>query len=163
MGMKISLITAVTDEGVIGTKDGLPWDIPEDLKYFQKKTEGKTVLMGKRTFDTIGRPLPQRNNIVLDHEERLIDGVLVVGSIEKALTLAEKFGDDLFVIGGASVYDQMMSKVDSLYISHIKKNYPGSVFFPEYDKSLWKEMKREEYDEFTAVVYKRVRHHSKIT
>jgi dihydrofolate reductase len=154
--MKISLITAFTEEGVIGAKDGLPWDIPDDLKYFKEKTEGKTVLMGKVTFDTIGRILPKRNNIILDYEKRPIEGAWVAGSIDEALEQAEEIGDELFVIGGATVYDQMMSKVDTLYISHIKKNYPGDVYFPQYDKKLWQEVAREEYDEFDAVTYNRI-------
>jgi dihydrofolate reductase len=155
--MKISLIVALTREGVIGTKDGLPWHIPSDLKYFQRRTKGKTVLMGRTTFDTIGRPLPRRNNLVLDHKERSIKGAWVFGSIDKALEKAKELGEELFVIGGASVYHQMMSKANYLYMSHVKRSYQGDVYFPRYDKRLWKEVKKEEYDEFVAVVYRRVR------
>lgn len=155
--MKINLITAFTKKSVIGTKDGLPWDIPEDLKYFQTTTKGKTVLMGRKTFDTIGRPLPRRNNIILDYEKRPIEGAWVFGSITEAIQQAKKFKETLFVIGGASVYSQMLPQVDNLYISHIKKDYPGDVYFPAYDKSLWQEVKRQEYDEFTAVIYKKIK------
>jgi len=111
--------------------------------------------MGRRTYETIGRPLPNKENLVLDAEKKPIAGATVCGSIDEALTWAEKQGKELYVIGGASVYAQMLPMVEVMHISHVKKDYPGDVYFPEYDKSKWQEIKREEYDEFTAITYRR--------
>lgn len=154
--MKIHLIAAVTGQRVIGNSQGLPWYIPEDLKHFKKITTGQTILMGRRTYETIGRPLPNRANIVLDNEKKPIAGARVCGSIDEALTWAEKQGKDLYVIGGANVFAQMLPLVTVMHLSHVKKDYPGDVYFPEYDKSDWQEIEREEYDEFTAITYKRI-------
>jgi len=152
--MKIHLIAAVTGQRVIGNSQGLPWYIPEDLKRFKKITIGQTILMGRRTYETIGRPLPNRVNIVLDKEKKPIAGARVCGSIDEALAWAEQQGKELFVIGGANVYGQMLPMVEVMHLSHIKKDYPGDVYFPKYDKSEWREIEREEYDEFTAITYK---------
>ncbi len=153
--MEIHLIAAVTKRGVIGNKQGLPWHIPEDLQHFKKLTTGKVVLMGRTTFDTIGRPLPNRQNIVLDREKKPIAGAFVCGSLPEALDTAKKLGDELYAMGGASVYAQMLPYVQTMHLSQIKKDYTGDVFFPEYDKKEWQEIKREEYKEFTAVTYRR--------
>lgn len=154
--MKIHVIAAVTKEGVIGTQHGLPWHIPDDLKLFKKQTTGKTILMGRTTFETIGRPLPNRHNIVLDTERRPLEKVSVCGNLEEALILAAQLAEELYVIGGASVYRQMLPKTDVLHLSHIRKNYPGDVYFPYYDKSQWQETGREEFDEFVAIRYERI-------
>jgi dihydrofolate reductase len=153
--MKIHLIAAITAQGVIGNKQSLPWYIPEDLKHFKKITSGKTILMGRRTYEAIGRPLPNRENLVLDAEKKPIAGATVCGSLDEALTWAKKQGKELYVIGGANVYAQMLPMVDVMHLSQVKKYYPGDVYFPEYDKSEWQEIKRVEYDEFTAITYRR--------
>lgn len=153
--MEIYLIAAVTSQGVIGKKGALPWYIPEDLKRFKKITTGKTVLMGRTTYETIGRPLPNRQNIVLDREQRPIEGAHVCGSLDEALVLARQLQQDLYVIGGASVYQQMLPYVKIMHLSHVKKDYEGDVFFPDYDKSDWEEVGREDFAEFVAVTYER--------
>lgn len=153
--MTIHLIAAVTKKRVIGNRQGLPWHIPEDLRRFKKLTTGKTVLMGRTTFDTIGRPLPHRQNIVLDKDKKLITGAHVCDSLPEALTLAKELGDELYVMGGASVYAQMLPFTQIMHLSHIKKNYEGDIYFPAYGKKEWQEVAREEYEEFTAVTYVR--------
>ena len=145
--MTVHAIVAMTKDRVIGKLDALPWHIPEDLKKFKKLTIGQTVVMGKRTYESIGRPLPGRNNIVLSFEPEEIEGVRVCASVDEALFQARLLGREIFVIGGASVYEQTLSLVDVLHISHVKKNYPGTVYFPAYDAAEWKVTKREEYEE----------------
>ena len=153
--MDIHLIAALTDAGVIGNSSGLPWHIAEDLQRFKKITTGKTVLMGRRTFETIGRPLPNRENIILDQEKKPVAGATVCNSMADALKRAQEIGTDLYVIGGANVYAQMLPMVDVMHLSHVKRDYPGDVYFPKYDKTEWQEFAREEFDEFTAITYKR--------
>lgn len=156
--MAINLIVAMTKDRVIGKPNALPWHISDDLKRFKRITNGQTVIMGRNTYESIGRPLPNRYNIVLSHESEDIEGVKVCNSLDEGLEVAKQTSREIFIIGGASVYKQALSKVDAMYVSHIKNDYEGTVFFPEYDESEWKEGDKEEYDEFVAITYKRVRH-----
>lgn len=157
--MEIHLIAALTPQGVIGNNRGLPWHIKEDLQRFKKITTGETILMGKTTFATISKPLPNRNNIVLDKENEKIEGAYVCDSLEKALSLAGTITEELFVIGGASVYEQTLPMADTLNLSHLKENFPGNIYFPAYNQNEWQETGKEEYKEFTAVIYKRAKNH----
>lgn len=151
----IHAIVAMTGDRVIGKRNTLPWKLKGDLPRFKKLTSGHTVVMGRNTYDSIGRPLPQRHNIVLDFEKRAIDGAEVAHSLEEALQLANAHGTEIFIIGGASIYEQMLPYVEILHISHVKHPYEGDVHFPPYDPADWQEVAREDYDEFTAVTYKR--------
>ncbi len=153
----IHAIVAMTDKRVIGKRNELPWKLKGDLPRFKKLTSGHTVIMGRNTYESIGRPLPNRYNIVLDFEKRSVEGAEVAGSIDEALTLAQAHGTDIFVIGGASIYEQMLPFVDALHVSHVKKDYEGDVFFPEYTAAEWKELDREDFEDFTAVTYERQR------
>ncbi len=151
----IKIITAMTKSGIIGKGNELPWNIHDELKHFRRTTQGHTVIMGSKTFDSIGRPLPNRNNIVLCAEKRTIDGVAVCHSVEEALEKAQSYNYDIFVIGGAYTYAQFLDLADEMYISYIKQDYPGNVFFPQVDWSLWKEKSREDFSEFEFIVYER--------
>ena len=152
----IHAIVAMTPERVIGKRNALPWKLKGDLPRFKRLTTGHTVIMDHNTYESIGRPLPQRNNIVLDLEKRPIEGAVVCGSIAEALEIARSYGTEIFVIGGASVYGQLLPYVERLHISHVKHPYEGDVYFPTYDPADWKEITREDYDEFTAVTYERI-------
>lgn len=154
--MKIFIIAAMTSVGIIGKGNELPWNIPAELKHFRQTTQGHTVIMGLRTYESIGRPLPNRYNIVLSQQPVEIAGVTVFHSVEQALQAAEKIDKDVFIIGGAYTYAQFLPLADKLYLSYIKADYDGDVFFPPVDWSVWCEMERTEYDEFTVVVYERV-------
>lgn len=112
--------------------------------------------MGRRTFESIGRPLPNRNNIVLSPADLVVTGVDVVQSIDQALAVGQGYGKDIFIIGGAQVYAQFLPLVDCLYISYIKQNYEGDVFFPVFGWSDWKIVERIDYLEFEFVTYQRV-------
>ncbi|MCB9493789.1 MAG: dihydrofolate reductase [Epsilonproteobacteria bacterium] len=151
----IAIITAMTKDGVIGRGNALPWHIPDELKYFKKITQGQTVIMGKRTFESIGRPLPNRHNIVLAPEDTSLEGVCVCSSVQQALSVAQTYGKDIFIIGGAYTYAQFLERVDRLYISYIKHAYEGDVFFPAVEWNSWKEVERCDYPEFVSVMYQR--------
>lgn len=153
----IHAIVAMTSEGVIGKRNDLPWKLKGDLPRFKRLTTGHTVIMGRNTYNSIGRPLPNRHNIVLDFEKRPIPGAMVCGSIEEALQLAGSQSKEIFVIGGASIYEQMLPYVERLHISHVKNNYEGDVYFPQYDTNEWQEIEREVFEDFEAVTYKRIK------
>lgn len=152
--MKISIIAAMTKQGIIGKGNELAWNIPEEMKHFRETTRGSTVIMGKRTYESIGRPLPKRNNIVLAEPGTTIAGVHVCNSKEQALVLARSFGQDIFVIGGGYTYAQFLTDADYMYLSYVKHDYEGDVFFPAVDWSKWKAIERREHDAFEFVLYK---------
>ena len=151
----INMIAAMTKNRVIGSGNDLPWNIPDEMKHFRKATSGATVIMGQRTFESIGRPLPNRQNIVLSPHNLEINDVTVVGSIEQALTVAQAFEKEIFVIGGAYTYAQFLPLVDRLFISYIKQDYEGDVLFPAFDVSEWTVAERIDYPEFEFVLYER--------
>ena len=157
--MSLAIIAAVAKNNCIGIKNTLPWDIPEDLKHFQEMTNGKCVLMGQNTFDSIlsrlGGPLPGRKNIVvtLDPNYQAPPGVEVFFDLDKAL---EKYKDqELFIAGGASVYKQTIDRADFLYITHIDKDYEGDAYFPEVDWAKWQKIAEEKRQGFSFAVYQR--------
>nr|AIA17354.1 Dihydrofolate reductase [uncultured bacterium] len=157
--MKVILVAAVAENGVIGTHNALPWYIPADLKHFKRITSGKTVLMGKNTFDSImkrlGKPLPDRLNVVVSHQNlTLPEGVLLFHGIDEALdALHDK--DEIMVIGGGQIYNQIMDKADKLILTEVHESVEGDVFFPKFDKNEWNETSRENFDEFSFVEYER--------
>ena len=148
--MIISIIAAVSDNNVIGKNNKLPWHLPEDLKRFKEVTSGHTVIMGRKTYESIGRPLPNRVNIVITRNKDFKPkGVKVVHSIEEALSLASEAGEtETFIIGGAEIYKQALPLANKIYLTRINKNYKGDAYFPELGKE-WKEtecVKKEGYE-----------------
>lgn len=133
----ISLVVAMDLGRVIGKDNEMPWYIPEELQYFKEKTMGKAMIMGRKTFESIGRPLKGRLNIVVtrnaDYQK---DGVTVVHDMESAVKLAQDYADEVMVIGGAEIFDMAMKNhADRLYITVIEKNYEGDTFFPAFEDS----------------------------
>jgi dihydrofolate reductase len=142
--MKVSILAAVAANGVIGRDNDLPWHLPADLRRFKQTTVGHTIVMGRKTYDSIGRPLPKRRSIVVTRNPHLgIDGVDVVHSIEQALALAEGEGT-VFIIGGATIYDAAIAFADELSITHVHAEIDGDTFFPRIDPELWCEEDRED-------------------
>jgi len=144
---KISIIAAIADNYAIGKQNKLPWHMPADLKHFKDLTTGHTVIMGKRTFESLPNgPLPNRKNIVL--RSILSDGVIETyfeaDSLEDALEIAEN-EEQVFIIGGSTVYKQHIEKADSMYITWIHANFAADVFFPEIDFTKWKEVSRKRH------------------
>ena len=135
----ISIIVAIAENNAIGKDNDLLWHIPSDLKRFKKITSGHTVIMGRRTFESLPRrPLPNRRNIVItDIRDEMLEGCEMAYSIDEALAKCES-PEENFVIGGASVYRQFLPFADRLYLTLVKKSYDGDVFFPEIDFSQWR-------------------------
>ncbi len=170
---KISLISAMSEHGVIGAHNRLPWDIPEELQYFRQVTAHKPVVMGRKTFESIGRLLPHRHNIVLsrdkDFQEKCADfkknaasskdikdtaTLDVVGSVEETLDLLRN-SDDLMVIGGFEIYKLFMPLATHLYLSTIIGHYTGDTFFPVVDWSQWSLVSEQAHKDFIARIFDR--------
>lgn len=149
------MIVAHADNRIIGKDNDMPWHLPADLAYFKKTTLGKPVIMGRKTYDSIGRPLPGRQNIVISRDESLnIEGVEVVQSVEQALAVASGV-DEIMVIGGGAIYAHCMPKADKLYITHIDAKIDGDTQFPDYDlENEWQMLASEtrQADEKNAYV-----------
>ena len=142
---KLSIIVAMSSNRVIGVNNTLPWHLSEDLKHFKFLTVGHTIIMGRKTYDSIGRALPNRTNIVISRNiEISCEGAEVVHSIENAFSISKNDGE-VFVIGGSNIYEQALHLVDHLYITEIKKSFLGDAFFPEINKSIWVETSREDH------------------
>ncbi len=143
--MIISLIAAMGKGRVIGIENRLPWRLPADMKHFRALTMGKPVLMGRKTFDSIGKPLPGRSNIVVSQDPDFHpDGVAMANSIAEALA-AGREAAEIMVIGGASFYAQLLPRAQRLYITEIHHDFAGDAFFPAWDPGEWREIEREDH------------------
>lgn len=157
----LSLIAAMAKNRVIGRNNALPWHLPEDLKYFKATTLGKPILMGRKTFDSIGKPLPGRTSVVLTRNpDWYFEGCLAVQSLDAALTqLADR--DEILVIGGAELYQQTLPRAERLYLTEIDTDFEGDAWFPEFDRSQWQQISRQPHPDngrgfgFDFVVYQR--------
>ncbi len=149
----INLIVAMTKDRVIGKDNQMPWHISEDLKNFKRLTTGNTVIMGRNTYFSLGKPLPNRNNIVISHEKMDAEGVDVCYSIDEALEKARSYNTEIFIIGGAMIYKTMLAYAERLYISYVKKDYDGDTYFPEFNEDDWVVESRQDFEEFEFVVY----------
>ena len=156
----ISIIAAVAKNGVIGNNNGLPWYIPEDLKHYKQITTGHTMIMGRKTFESImkslGKPLPNRKNVVVTRNigYKVPQEVLVYSSIEDALE-ATKDDGEVFINGGGEIYAQTFKLADKLYLTELHEDKEGDVFFPEFDRERWNEISREKKEGFDWVVYEK--------
>jgi len=153
VGPCIALVVAVADNGVIGRGGALPWHLPDDLKFFKEVTLGKPVLMGRRTFESIGRPLPGRRNLVLTHRAlKGAAGVERVASLEDALARVAD-APELCVIGGAALYAEALPLAQRLYLTRVHCFIPGDVYFPPWVASDWREIARREHPADAHHVY----------
>lgn len=146
--MTISIIVAVADNGVIGDQNRLIWHISEDLKRFKRLTTSHPVVMGRKTFESLGRPLPGRHNVVITRDKNLrIEGVSIVHSLGEAVRLLRDENPDheIFIIGGGDIYRQSMPLADKLYITHVRTSPDGDATFPAIDPALWQVASREEH------------------
>jgi len=143
MSIAIAMIAAVAENGVIGNGNDIPWRIPSDFAHFKRMTMGKPMVMGRKQFESVGKPLPGRTNIVVTRQEGYQpDGVIVINDLTAALaharTIAKADGvDEVMVIGGGEIYRQAMPLADRLYISHVALSPKGDVFFPPIDPQYW--------------------------
>ncbi|HEF8783282.1 TPA: type 3 dihydrofolate reductase [Providencia alcalifaciens] len=137
--MNISLIAAMAFDQVIGMENAMPWNLPGDLAWFKRQTLNKPVIMGRVTYEALGRPLPQRVNIVLSSQAGTETGVIWVKSIEEALEAAKAVegADDIMVIGGGKVYQQFLPLANKLYLTHVDAEVIGDTHFPAYEPDEW--------------------------
>jgi len=144
--MIVSLIAAVSDNRVIGKDNALPWKLSEDLKRFKALTTGHTIVMGRLTFESIGRPLPRRRSIVLtSNSSWKSEGVDRAGSLEEAIGMASvAMETELFIIGGEKVYKDSLNRADRIYLTRVSGDFEGDAFFPEFDASDFTETARED-------------------
>ncbi len=140
--MKLSMIVAMGQNRVIGIDNKMPWHLPADLQWFKKTTLGSPIIMGRKTYESIGRPLPGRLNIILSRNTHLeIEGCTVVNTLSDALEIA-KDADEVFITGGAHLYEKFLQDADLLYLTMIDADFEGDTFFPDYTQYAWKEIDR---------------------
>lgn len=153
----LSAIVAMAENRVIGKNNQLPWHLPADLKHFKAITTGNPILMGRKTYESIGKPLPNRTNIIITRDTNFTaPGCFVVNSIEKAITLASEQGSkEIFIIGGAEVYRQLLPHIERIYLTLVHSNIDGDTYFPELDPNVWHELNRETHaaDEANGYAY----------
>lgn len=138
MNTVISFLVAMDQNRVIGKDNKLPWHLPADLKYFKELTMGHPIIMGRKTYESIGKPLPGRENIVITRKKDYIaEGCTIIHSIAEIKELKEKRNDELFVIGGAEIFEQTFSIADRLYITTIEETFEGDTYFPDFNEADW--------------------------
>jgi len=141
--MRLSIVVAMDNNRLIGRNNQLPWHLPADLDYFKKITTGKSILMGRKTYESIGRPLPNRRNIVITRNPKIsIPSCEVVSSLERAIDIT-KDESEVMVIGGASLCEQVLPQVDRLYITKIDEEFEGDIYFPKYNQLSWHQVSCE--------------------
>jgi dihydrofolate reductase len=149
--MRIAMVWAMSDNRVIGRNNKLPWHLPNDLKYFKRLTTGKPVIMGRKTYESIGRPLPNRVNIVLTREVGFsAEGVKVVHTLDEAIDLAQaectiSGAEEVIIMGGAEIYRLAMPLADRLYVTLVHAHVDGDAWFPEIDLTTYQEIAREDF------------------
>ena len=147
---EIALVVAVADNGVIGRGGELPWRLPEDLKYFRSVTMGKPIVMGRRTDEAIGRPLPGRANIVVTRNQAFhAEGVDIAGTLEDAIRIAARRAEEagvaeIMIIGGAEIYRAALPRAGRIYLTEVHEAVEGDTVFPNFDRNAWREASRED-------------------
>jgi dihydrofolate reductase len=145
--VKVSLIVAMDENGVIGREGALPWRLPADLRFFRNTTMGHHLVMGRKTWDSIGRALPGRTTVVVSRDRSLaIPGVHVARDLDEAIAKADAAGDDeVFVVGGAQIYAAALPRADRVYLTRVHAEVPGDVVFSAFDPTAWREVAREDH------------------
>jgi len=149
--MKLSLIVAMATNHTIGVNKQMPWHLSADLKKFKQITMGHPIIMGRKTFESIGRPLPGRDNIIISRDlQYQQEGCQVFNSLDAVLENYKDL-DEIFVIGGATLYEATLARADSLYITEIHKTFEGDTWFPEIKKEQWLELERQDVSDDSSV------------
>lgn len=141
----ISMVVAMADNGAIGKDNRLLWEMPTDMQRFRDLTRAKALIMGKNTYESIGRPLPGRHMIVLAEKGYKAEGVTVVHSIEEALKAAQGDGEEIMIGGGANVYAQFLPRADRIYLTIVHGQFKADTYFPQWNKDEWQEVEKEEH------------------
>lgn len=166
--MTLSHIVAVSENDVIGSNNTLPWDIPEDMKFFRDKTKGRALIMGRKTYESVGHPLPNRLNVVVtrqtdyraDHPNVAIQPDLN-SAIEFCRSKVSKYGEEIFIIGGGEIFKESMDLVDVIYLTRIHKEFAGDILYPRVDPKKFELVERRDREEpvpFSFLTYTRRRH-----
>lgn len=135
----ITIVVAMGLKNEIGFQNQLLWHLPKDLKHFKEITSGHPIIMGRKTFESIGKPLPNRTNIVISRKKNWFEeGILIVGSIKEAMKFAKKIDENIFIIGGGTIYEQTMDFADKLEVTLVKTNLEADTFFPKINEKIWK-------------------------
>jgi len=142
----ISIIAAIGKGRVLGKDGAIPWHLPADFAYFKKTTLNHPIIMGRRTFESIGKPLPDRTNIILSTQGTSYDGTVTQTSLKDAIAYGETLSNEVFVIGGARVYADSIDIADRIYLTYIDGEFAGDTFFPEVKESEWIEISRDSHD-----------------
>lgn len=152
--MTLSHIVAVSANDVIGVNNTLPWDIPEDMKFFREKTKGKALIMGRKTFESVGHPLPHRLNVVVTRQKdypAVAPNVVVQPDLKSAIECcagqASKYGEEIFIIGGGEIFKESMNLVDVIYLTRIHREFPGDIKYPKIDESKFELAERRDRSE----------------
>lgn len=151
MTLRCCLVVAMASNRVIGRDGGMPWHIPADLRHFRAVTMGKPIVMGRKTFQSIGRPLPGRSNIVVTRDQGFsVPGVTVFGNVDDALQAAESTArrdgvDEIMIIGGGEIYARLLPAASRIYLTEVHEAPDGDVVFPEIDSAVWRETVREDF------------------
>ncbi len=140
----LGLVVAISSNNAIGKDNQLLWHLPADLRHFKNITSGHTIIMGRKTYDSIGKPLPNRRNIVITRQKGLqIEGIEVVNSLAEALSLCKQ--EEVYIIGGAEIYRQAISLCDKIELTRVHQDFDADAFFPELDNAIWKEVWKEDH------------------
>ena len=143
--MKLAIIVATDEQGLIGKDNDLPWKLSADLQYFRKVTMGKPIIMGRRTHESIGRPLPGRGNIIITSDKTYrAEGCIVTHSMSQAIKACEN-AQEVMIMGGASLYQQWLPTADKIYLTQVHATLEGDTWFPDWNKEQWHEVSKEAY------------------
>ena len=141
----VSIVVAIAQNNAIGKDNKLLWHLPKDLKHFKDITSGHTIIMGRKTYESVGKPLPNRRNIIITRKNISIDGCEVVNSIDQALKLSAS-EDEIFIVGGAEIYNQALSLTDRIYLTIVHHEFDGDTYFPDIKDDIWKETERQDHE-----------------
>ena len=157
--MQIIIIAAIAQNGVMGKDNKIPWHYKEDFQHFKQLTLNHVIVMGRKTYESIGKPLPGRTNIVVSRNKNLhCPGCILAASSHEAVRYAQQHNaEKLFIIGGSSLYEEGLKIADILELTFINRSVEGDTYFPEWNKKSWRETKREDHDEFSFVTFQRER------
>ena len=143
----IASVFAMSENRVIGQDNQLPWHMPADLKFFKNLTTGHPIIMGRKTFESIGKPLPHRTSIIITRQAGYtMPGCIVVHDVPTAIQEAQKINPDVFVIGGADILQQALPYIDTMFLTLIHENFVGDTFYPEIDTAQWHEVSRQDFE-----------------
>jgi len=143
--MIVSIVVAIAENHAIGKDNQLLWHLPKDLKHFKEITSGGTVIMGRKTYDSVGKPLPNRRNIIITRQQIEIAGCEVVNSLQAGLDLCREH-KEVFIVGGAEIYKQAMPLTDKIYLTIVHESFEADTYFPEISKDIWKETERTDHE-----------------